>query len=252
MAWTRRQFLTRVPLALGGVAAVDAFGVEPDWLDVTRLDYSRVGAGKTIVHLTDLHYRGDRSWLESILQTTHDQKPDYVFFTGDLVDGKDKRFLPEALGILKTIGLPLYGVLGNHDPADSHSQELFQNAAAATGGMWLFNQSIDLGTVLLDGTWGPHGMAATSTKPRILLSHYPMAAERSHAAPYDLVLAGHSHGGQCRIPGIPPLYLPDFVGPYVAGHFDTAGGPLYVSRGLGTTGLPVRFACRPELAVIRI
>src|SRR6476660_4972078 len=118
VAVTRRTFLKRTTLALGTGALVDALGVEPRWLEVTRLDFSHLGLGKTIVHLTDLHYRGNRAWLESILEATRAEKPDLVCFTGDLVDRKQTEHLAEAADLLKTVGAPVYGVVGNHDPYD--------------------------------------------------------------------------------------------------------------------------------------
>jgi predicted MPP superfamily phosphohydrolase len=67
-----------------------------------------------------------------------------------------------------------------------------------------------------------------------------------------LALAGHTHGGQVRLPFWGPLWLAGGIGPYVQGWFSAAGSRIYVSRRLGTTLLPVRFACRPELAIISL
>jgi len=67
-----------------------------------------------------------------------------------------------------------------------------------------------------------------------------------------LALAGHTHGGQVRLPFWGPLWLPGGIGPYVQGWFSATGSRIYVSRRLGTTLLPVRFACRPELAIISL
>jgi predicted MPP superfamily phosphohydrolase len=252
MACTRRQFIKRVSLGTGTLAAIEGFAIEPDWLDLTHHDCSHIGAGKTIVHLTDIHYRGDKAWLTSLLKTARDQNPDYVCFTGDLVNGKDRSKLAEALSLLGTIGVPLYGVVGNHDPTDAHSLEMFQRTAAATGGTWLLDESVDVGPLVFHGCSGPHGLAVDSTKPRVLLCHYPVVADQPQVQPYDLILSGHSHGGQCRLPGIGALFLPSYVGRYIAGHYEGPAGKIFVCRGLGTTGLPVRFACRPEMAVFRV
>lgn len=252
MAWTRRQFLTRGTLLAGSLVAADGFLVEPRWVEVTSLDMSHLGIGKTIVQLTDTHYRGDRARFESIIQLTREQKPDYVFFTGDLVDSMSGEYLAEALTLLTSVGVPVYGVIGNHDPLDRKSMQLFRSAAAATGGAWLVGESKDLGSFLLDGSGWATGVSQTTGKPRILLCHYPIVGDQWKGKPYDLILCGHSHGGQCRIPGIGPLFLPRGVGRFVAGLYDSPAGKLYVSRGLGTTAIPIRFACRPELTVIRV
>ena len=123
---------------------MDALGVEPRWLDVTRLDLSHLGLGKTIVHLTDLHYRGNRAWLESILEVTRSEKPDLVCFTGDLVDRKETEHLAEAADLLKTVGAPVYGVIGNHDPYGPDSVEIFRSIGKATGGAWLLDEVVDV------------------------------------------------------------------------------------------------------------
>lgn len=66
----------------------------------------------------------------------------------------------------------------------------------------------------------------------------------------DLVLAGHTHGGQVRVPFLPPLWLPHGSGSYVEGWYQDGGSRLYVSRGIGNSVLEFRFNCRPELPVI--
>lgn len=252
MALTRRTFLKRTTLALGGLAAVDVLGVEPRWLEITRLDFSHLGIGRTIVHLTDLHYRGDRAWLGSILEITRAEKPDLVCFTGDLVDRKNTRHLAEALELLKSSGVPLYGVMGNHDPYDPSSLEVFRTGGRAGGGAWLMNEAADLGSFVLHGTSGPYGLTRTESKPKILLCHYPAVGDKPGHQPYDLILSGHSHGGQCRIPCLGAVFLPSFVNGYVAGLYDSPAGKLFVGRGLGTSFLPLRFNCRPELTVVRV
>ncbi len=252
MAVTRRTFLKRTTFALGAVAAVDALGVEPRWLEVTRLDFSHLGLGKTIVHLTDLHYQGNRAWLETILEVTRAEKPDLVCFTGDLVDRKETKYLAEAADLLKTAGAPVYAVIGNHDPYDPESVEAYRSVGRATGGAWLLDEAVDLGSFAIHGTGGLYGLNSVEPKPRILLCHYPAVGDQAVAKPYDLILSGHSHGGQCRLPLLGPLFLPSGVNRYVAGLYHTPAGKLYVGRGLGTSVLPMRFNCRPELTVVRV
>jgi uncharacterized protein len=85
----------------------------------------------------------------------------------------------------------------------------------------------------------------------ILLLHYPLLAERL-ANKFDLMLAGHSHGGQVRIPFYGALVLPFWVGRYDLGMFRLPAGPLYVNPGLGWLAVPIRFNCRPEITVFEI
>jgi predicted MPP superfamily phosphohydrolase len=85
----------------------------------------------------------------------------------------------------------------------------------------------------------------------VLLMHYP-AWVTSLSATYDLILSGHSHGGQVRLPFIGPLVVPFGVDQYDLGWFKTAAGKMYVGPGIGWFHLPIRFNCRPEITVIEI
>ena len=87
---------------------------------------------------------------------------------------------------------------------------------------------------------------------RILLTHYPVFVDKLGDETFDLILAGHSHGGQIRIPFWGALVKPYGVGKYDLGLYQTKAGPLYVNSGIGTWYMPVRFNCRPEITVIEV
>jgi predicted MPP superfamily phosphohydrolase len=91
-----------------------------------------------------------------------------------------------------------------------------------------------------------------SAERRVLLMHYPLQANQFKEERFDLMLAGHSHGGQVRVPLYGAPIVPHGVGRYDWGLFDTPAGPLYVNAGIGWYRLPVRLNCRPELAVVTI
>ena len=87
---------------------------------------------------------------------------------------------------------------------------------------------------------------------RILLEHHPSVIEQLHDEHFDLILAGHTHGGQVRIPFMHQIF-PDFdLGRYDKGLFQTPCGPLYVNPGIGTFHIKARFLCRPEITVIEL
>jgi predicted MPP superfamily phosphohydrolase len=86
---------------------------------------------------------------------------------------------------------------------------------------------------------------------RIALFHSPVFFEEA-AGSCELALSGHTHGGQVRLPPLGPLWLPPMCGRYVEGWYDLNGSRMYVSRGIGTSILPIRFMCRPELAIITL
>jgi predicted MPP superfamily phosphohydrolase len=92
-----------------------------------------------------------------------------------------------------------------------------------------------------------------SSRPRIALVHEPEVAERLPWGAADLVLCGHTHGGQITLPGLEPFIVRRFAKTkYVEGIYQIQGMPVYVNRGLGTTGLPIRFRARPEVALITL
>lgn len=88
---------------------------------------------------------------------------------------------------------------------------------------------------------------------RVLLMHYPSVADHLGQRRFDLILAGHSHGGQVRLPFVGAVSLPRGVGQYDYGRYETSGGPLYVNAGIGTLShFPFRFNCPPEITVVTI
>ena len=111
------------------------------------------------------------------------------------------------------------------------------------------------GQVHIAGLTGLRGKPV-AMKPKeggknILLIHYPLLASMV-AHRYDLLLAGHSHGGQVRIPFYGALMLPYWVGKYDMGMFRVPAGPLYVNPGIGYLITNIRFNCRPEITVFEI
>jgi uncharacterized protein len=86
----------------------------------------------------------------------------------------------------------------------------------------------------------------------VLLAHEPDFADEASKFAIDLQLSGHSHGGQIRIPLIPPLYLPELAKKYVMRTYQVGRLPLYTNAGLGTVGLPVRLNCPPEITLITL
>lgn len=91
------------------------------------------------------------------------------------------------------------------------------------------------------------------TAPRVLLAHNPDYAEQMPASPrVDLMLCGHTHGGQIRLPLLGALALPIRHRQYAAGLVHGPQCNVYISRGIGMVGIPIRFNCRPELALITL
>ena len=176
-----------------------------------------------------------------MVQHINQLTPDLVCFTGDLVE--EARFAPEALGFIRQIEAPVFGVPGNHDYQSGVPFSDFREAFAATGGAWLADESAlvaehDLEIVGM-GRKGIRDLPAREAGRRVLLIHYPTVADIVERR-FDLILAGHSHGGQIRLPFVGALVVPKGVGAYDHGSYETPWGPLYVNAGIGTYRIPFR------------
>lgn len=250
---TRRTFLRTTVYSLAAAGTANAYFVEPEWLVVRKLILNKKPTIR-IAHISDVHYNGDASYFSEVIDRINDISPDFTCFTGDLID--QRSFLRPALDILKRIQSPLYGVPGNHDYTSGASFSEIGTCFQTTGGAWLQNQE----KIIIPNKLSIVGAATLNADPirppetphRILLCHYPAIVDKLEGRSFDLILAGHSHGGQVRMPFVGAMVLPYGVGPYVKGLYQTSSGPLYVNVGIGVIGFPVRFLCRPEITVIEI
>lgn len=151
----------------------------------------------------------------------------------------------------------VWAVRGNWEhwrPSDEEAQ------AYRSGGVRLLNNGSeqlveDIWLVGIDDALAgkPDVLGALRSVPsnafKIALIHSPSLFDRSSER-FDLVLAGHTHGGQLRLPLLPPLWLPDGAGRFVSGWYGKGGSRMYVSRGLGNSIVDARFFCRPELTFL--
>jgi predicted MPP superfamily phosphohydrolase len=251
---SRRRFCAAALLGAPALALADAFLLEPSWLKVCRLRLAHGPPAHRFIHFTDLHHKGDSKYLRAVVRRINALAPEFVCFTGDIVE--DTRHLDEALDILRGVKSPMFGIPGNHDYWSGADFGLIDKAFRARGGRWLLDEPVTLAandlTIFGDTcTHGPKAVPNPKTK-NILLIHYPEWADKVGVGRFDVILAGHSHGGQVRIPFYGPLMVPFGVGPYDLGLFQTAAGPLYVNAGIGYFYVDVRFNCRPELTVVEI
>lgn len=258
--------------ATGSLA--NAFWLEPARLSVTRkdircpqltagLDGLRVGL------LTDLHYRpkADAGLLEKVVAQIEIEKPDIIALTGDYMSDDPTVIAPmlECLANMKAAH-GIFAVMGNHDGWTGNAARIRQQFEKA-GISFLINQHsiLQMGGESLavagtDYVWLGKPDPAKTLKgiskktPVLALVHEPdyfdtMIQQR------DILLqvSGHSHGGQCRVPllDIPPRTV-KYGKKYVYGSYTRDQSSLFVSRGVGTTGPRVRFACPPELAVLTL
>jgi predicted MPP superfamily phosphohydrolase len=270
---SRRAFLKGGAL-LGGGLLLEGFVVEPRMVDITETTVRVNGLpaafnGFRICQITDVHHSSvvGLEYIKSVVEEANRLRPDLVVLTGDYIDTGKKYMAPclEALAGAKA----KYGtiaILGNHDyfTGKGHGEEvmasnkipLLQNShllIESKGSALCVAGVADL----LEGT--PDASVALKgvdpAIPRILLSHHPDYAEAlPKGERVDLVISGHTHGGQVRLPfGHAPVVPSSYGQKYSGGlvRLDS-GTQVYVSRGIGVSMIPVRFNCPPELALIKL
>ncbi|HOC01581.1 MAG TPA: metallophosphoesterase [Verrucomicrobiota bacterium] len=251
---SRRGWIRLAVCSVPAVVVADAAVIEPRWIRVRRLRLGGNEPAARFVHFTDLHHKGNRSFLEAMVAKINRLEPEFVCFTGDIVE--DVEFLAEALEGLREIKAPVYGVPGNHDYWCHADFDEIERALAATGGGWLLDRTAAPpgGRVQVAGAScrHPFALAPKAGVRNVALIHYPSWVENLRPHRFDVVLAGHSHGGQVRLPWIGPLVRPYGVEGFDLGLFQTPAGPLYVGAGIGWFYLNVRFLCRPEITLVEV
>jgi len=252
-----RRSLIRVLAALCLVAilislcASYSVFVEPRWLKVRHVRLSD-RPGLRVIHFSDLHFKGDTSYLKKVVATINGLHADIVCFTGDLIE--DARYLDEALGQLAEVNKPMFGVAGNHDLWEIRSFGKVEQAFQHTGGHWLTNTAVFVSArnVQLFPRWDvTAGNPEAAGSRQILLIHYPKAVKSIRNRRFDAILAGHTHGGQVQLPFVTRRLIPYDI-ELDKGLFRTPAGPLHVNPGVGTYHYSVRFFCRPEITVIEL
>lgn len=239
--------------------------VEPTWVDVTihEVKNSTQVEHIRIVQLSDLHLRSVDKHEALITERLQQLKPDLIVLSGDVIDKADS--IPTLALFLKTLG-PAYkvAVIGNWEYWGDVDFAALHRTYKKYGVKLLVNEMVTyqikgrtIDIVGLDdftaGQPNSIGLAPTTdTSTSILVEHSPGWFDRSAAKlkhiKFDLCISGHTHGGQITLFGL-PIWKPRGSGKFSAGFYETSDCPLYVSKGLGTSVLPMRFGARPEIAV---
>ena len=267
-------------MTAGAVAlAGDGILIEPNFPHLVRREFAlnrlpeRMD-GFTIALLSDFHYDPYFSVhpLRAAIPMVNHLHPDLIVLTGDFVSvpmfgnpEKGALAAEPCAQLLRNMNAPygLWAVLGNHDndtdpqyvtqALKAHNIHVLINQSQAIehdgARFWLggvndvFSHDADVPKTLQSV---PDGEAV------VMLVHEPDFADIVSQYPVDLQLSGHSHGGQIRIPFLPPLFLPRFARKYYLGTYHIGGLTLYTNPGLGTIEVPVRFDCPPEITLVTL
>lgn len=227
-------------------------------------------SNRLLVQISDLHIgpRVDDNYLLRCFDCVSRLSPDFVAYTGDFIsyEGADLSHARRMMSRLPHGRLGTAGVLGNHDYGSkwAHAEvaDGLCETASETGIHMLRNQRIELeglGFIGMDDLWARRIRIKTALagiqpdQANVVLCHNPDSADREGWENYSgWILAGHTHGGQCKPPFLPPPVLPVSNRHYVAGEYPLSGGRrMYINRGVGHL-LQARFNVRPEITLFRL
>ena len=259
-------------IAIGLTIVVSVYGIiNAASTEASQQEISMPGLIKEIkiMHLSDIHlghFRGVK-YLDSLVEKTLAMEPDLVAITGDLFDGR-KQMKPEVLEPLKKLKVPVYFIAGNHDGYSGIGK--IKKMLGEKGIRVLENEVVRSGALQIvglehmradDGGRSVHAspegktirevlseLTIESDTITILLHHSPDGIKYAREAGINLYLAGHTHGGQL----FPVTFLNDLLFKYNRGLYQYNGMQIYVSRGAGTFGPPMRVGTRSEITLIRL
>ena len=284
---TRRRLLKAGLLSAAGLALYSG-EIERHWIDIVHTDVHLPNLpaafeGARIVQLSDIHMDEytEPSFLRRVVNEIDRLRPDAVMLTGDFVSEMPAS-RAYAVGaawqcakILNELKCrQLYAVLGNHDVAIG-TEEV--TAALTANGITMLNNACLPIERLGDRTGGriwlagvddpvngqpdperaiPKSIRNLPGEPVLLMCHAPDYADDLLESPagkaVSLMLSGHTHGGQIRLPFLGPLTLPELGRKYIEGWFRFGAMQLYVNRGIGTVGVPFRLDCPPEITLMTL
>ena len=241
-------------------------------LEITHYTYAaeQLGAdleGYRIVQISDLHNAKFGKNNQKLVDRIRECAPDMIVLTGDLVDSNHTnvdravQFVNEIVKIC-----PVYYVTGNHEYwLDTSEYENLMDGVASAGVIILDNQVVEISRwdakfrlvglddkSLADGTL--EALLSDEKELTVVLAHEPQYFARYAGTGVDLVLSGHAHGGQFRLPFVGGIVAPDqgFLPEYTAGEYYMNGTEMIVSRGLGNSVIPVRLFNYPEIVCVEL
>jgi predicted MPP superfamily phosphohydrolase len=254
--------------------------IEPTWLESNEFalhipDLPKSLCGLRIAHLTDFHggHHLPPSYLKEVVHRTLSHKPDLIALTGDFVH-KGYQHVESVARSLSHLSAPLgvYAVLGNHDfsvrnasgfrrhrglhkavagALESHGVRVLRNESAIVR-----RAGAKLQVAGIDDLWSGECDPKSALRdlcpksPRLVLAHNPLTVEHLGEERCDLMLSGHTHGGQVNWPGVGRLFIGKKARRLPAGLCHHGRTPVYVNKGVGF-GWRFRFGVRPEVAIIK-
>ncbi len=268
MRLSRRTFLQSGAALAATAVVTDALWVEKHFIELNEF-YIGTATPETqnikILQLSDLHLHSITSALEQLAKKINQLKPDLIAITGDAIDeAENLHLLDEYLSLLDT-KINKVAILGNWEYWGEVDLKKLREIYKKHGCMLLINESKQfrfkdktLSVIGIDDFVGGYASYKLATDNfvksdyNIVLNHCPkyseQIVERCQKDNISFILSGHTHGGQIRLFNFVP-FLPQGSGKYIKGWYKELNPPMYVSKGIGTSILPIRFGSRAEIAL---
>lgn len=255
------------PIAAAGYGFAEANDVIIDRRTIALPNLPGSFDGLRVAFLSDIHVGPYLSsdFLVSVVRTVQSLNPDLILLGGDYIL-RDAKYIAPCFNVLKSLDAPMgiYGVLGNHDYWHDVSETKAAMKQADIGeltntGTWLRRKGERLRLGGVDDLWSGYTDVAkalgniTNNDASLILSHNPDVAETADDQRIGLMLSGHTHGGQIVVPEVGSPWIPSHYGmKYAKGLVDAPATRVYVSTGVGMSGIPMRFNCKPQIALLTL
>lgn len=280
-SWYRKKRLSLfnkviMLIVLAGMASfADAYWIEPNWLKTEYVvihdaELAQVLAGIKVVQISDIHLQGGIGNRErNLIARVNALNPDLLFITGDFFSTRQKKELAAEVSALSELmrsfktTTGIFGVLGNYDSPLKNPAIMKEFKAAGIDILINENRAVALPnhkTLYLAGFGYSRSKRVQlqtfsgipPDAPVVLLAHDPDNFDEAIRAGANLLLVGHTHGGQIGIPFLVEKSKKANKSPFMRGLFVRGRTKMYVNRGIATTYIPIRFLNRPEITVIEV
>ncbi|SOU86489.1 metallophosphoesterase [Tenacibaculum dicentrarchi] len=266
---SRRKFIKKGLLTSIGLVFLDSFWFEKYIIDWNYFDISKSENNKIkIIQISDLHFDQLRYFHKSIAKKINLIKPDLIFITGDSIEKTEKIDLLNKFLQLIDSSIKKYAITGNWEYWGKVDLTKLKNTYSKNNCELLINENRtisiknrEISIIGIDDFIGGNANFEKAienlkeTETNIVLSHCPehrdIIAKQKGSLNIDLVLSGHTHGGQITFLGIVP-FKPQGSGNYLKGWYKEYEPKMYISKGIGTSILPIRLGARAEIVEMEI
>lgn len=272
MLWKRRKFVRAGLLTLSALGLADSVWAERFFIETNEFFLGSLEGGASnirVVQLSDLHIQSVSHQLKQLAKRLNTLKPDLILITGDAVDTTEKIHILDGFLRLISLNIKKVAMLGNWEYWGQVNLAALKQVYSSNNCDLLINESKQYAfaknTIAITGVddyIGGHADITVTLEAykqsdfHLVLNHCPEYSDVIYEVsvnkhPIDFILAGHTHGGQVNLFGYVP-FTPQGSGNYLKGWYKDGAKKMYVSKGIGTSILPVRFMARAEIAVFNL